>query len=84
MEGICCFWLLARTTMRNVRAGWAARAVLAGVKHRVRVSIAQAILSCCGACLRCRVTAGPIQRLKVGKLGSMQTELACCSCEPSP
>jgi hypothetical protein len=46
MEGICCFWLLARTTIRTVRAGWAALAVLAGVKHLVRVSIEHAILSC--------------------------------------
>ena len=46
MEDSCCFWLLARTTIRTVRAGWAALAVLAPVKHLVRVSIEHAILSC--------------------------------------
>lgn len=48
MEGSCCFWLVARTTIRTVRVGWAALvAVLAPAeKHLVRESIEHAMLSC--------------------------------------
>jgi hypothetical protein len=48
MEDSCCFWLLARTTMRTVRAGCAARAVVAPVKHALERSIVEhAIFASC-------------------------------------
>lgn len=62
MEGSCCFWQLARTTIRTVRAGWAALAVLAGVKHLVRVSIEHAIFELLQGLLERGDTAGSVQR----------------------
>jgi hypothetical protein len=43
IAGICCFWALARTTMRTARVGCAGLVVLAPAKHLVRDSM-QAIV----------------------------------------
>lgn len=47
IDGSCCFWALARTTMRTARVGCAGLAVLAPAKHLVRESIEQAIVISC-------------------------------------